>query len=122
MGEEPLPASQPKPFTKITFSDLATWDLLEDLPVAVYTCDKDGYIISFNKAAAKFWGKAPEANKDKWYVNWETFNIDGIPLNPEEAPMGRVLKYGKAVKQQEIFIKRPNGTTNYILSNPKPLF
>ena len=122
MGEEPLPASQPKPATKVTFSDLATWDLLEDLPVAVYTCDKDGYITSFNKAAVKLWGKTPEANKDKWYVDWEMFNADGAPLKPEETPTGRVLKYGKAVKQQEIFIKRPDGTTSYILSNPKPLF
>jgi PAS domain S-box-containing protein len=121
MGE-PLPANQPKPATKVNFSDLATWDLFEDLPVAVYTCDKDGYITSFNKAAVKLWGKTPEANKDKWYVNWDIFNIDGLPLKPEETPTGRVLKYGKAVKQQEIFIKRPNGTTSYILSNPKPLF
>ncbi|MDB5147811.1 MAG: domain S-box protein [Mucilaginibacter sp.] len=122
MGENSLSAGQAKPVRKETLNNLAAWDLLEDLPVAVYTCDKDGYIISFNKAAAKLWGKTPEANKDRWHVNWEIFNVDGVPLKPEEAPMGRVLKYGKAVKQQEILIKRPNGNTSYILSNPKPLF
>lgn len=116
MGEEPLPAP------KATFNNIATWDLLEDLPVAVYTCDKHGYITSFNKAAVKLWGKTPEANKDKWYINWQIFNIDGTPLNLEDAPTARVLKYGKAVKQQEILIKRPNGSVSYILSNPKPLF
>ncbi|MFC0516141.1 PAS domain S-box protein [Mucilaginibacter angelicae] len=122
MGEESLAADQAKPVRKETLNSLAAWDLLEDLPVAVYTCDKDGYITSFNKAAVKLWGKTPEANKDRWYVNWEIFNIDGNPLKPEETPTGKVLKYGKAVKQQEILIKRPNGSLSYILSNPKPLF
>jgi len=116
MGEEPLPAP------KAAFNNIAAWDLLEDLPVAVYTCDKHGYVTSFNKAAVKLWGKTPQANKDKWYINWQIFNIDGTPLNLEEAPTARVLKYGKAVKQQEILIKRPNGSVSYILSNPKPLF
>jgi len=116
MGEEPLSA------LKATFNNIAAWDLLEDLPVAVYTCDKHGYITSFNKAAVKLWGKTPEVNKDKWYINWQIFNIDGTPLNLEEAPIARVLKYEKAVKRQEILIRRPNGSVSYILSNPKPLF
>ncbi|QEM11884.1 PAS domain S-box protein [Mucilaginibacter rubeus] len=116
MGEEPLHAP------KAAFNNIAAWDLLEDLPVAVYTCDKHGCVTSFNKAAVKLWGKTPEANKDKWYINWQIFNIDGTPLNLEETPTARVLKYGKAVKQQEILIKRPNGSISYILSNPKPLF
>ncbi|WP_121809183.1 PAS domain S-box protein [Mucilaginibacter kameinonensis] len=116
MGEEPLHAP------KAAFNNIAAWDLLEDLPVAVYTCDKHGCVTSFNKAAVKLWGKTPEANKDKWYINWQIFNIDGTPLNLEETPTARVLKYGKAVKRQEILIKRPNGSISYILSNPKPLF
>lgn len=122
MGEESLSADEAKPVRKETLNNLAAWDLLEDLPVAVYTCDKDGYINSFNKAAVRLWGKTPEANKDKWHANWEIFNAEGIPLKPEETPTGKVLKYGKAVKQQEILIKRPNGSLSYILSNPKPLF
>lgn len=122
MGEEPLSAGHSKPVPKVTFNDSADWDLLEDLPVAVYTCDKEGYITSFNKAAIKLWGKTPETNKDKWYVNWEIFTSDGILLTPDETPTGKVLKYGKAIKQEEILIKRPNGSVSYILSNPKPRF
>lgn len=122
MGEEPLSASHSKPVPKVTFNNSADWDLLEDLPVAVYTCDKEGYITSFNKAAITLWGKTPEANKDKWYVNWEIFTSDGILLTPDETPTGKVLKYGKAIKQQEILIKRPDGSVSHILSNPKPRF
>ncbi|MGF7075267.1 PAS domain S-box protein [Mucilaginibacter sp. 3215] len=122
MGEEPLSASHSKPVPKVTFNNSADWDLFEDLPVAVYTCDKEGYITSFNKAAVTLWGKTPEANKDKWYVNWEIFTSDGILLTPDETPTGKVLKYGRAIKQQEILIKRPNGSVSYILSNPKPRF
>jgi len=102
--------------------ELTSWDLLEDLPVAVYTCNKEGYITSYNKAAVKLWGKTPEPQIDKWYVNWEIFNPDGTPLLPDETPAGRVLKYGKPIKQQEILIKRPDGSISNILSNPKPRF
>ncbi|SEP06600.1 PAS domain S-box-containing protein [Mucilaginibacter gossypiicola] len=122
MGEKPLSANKPVLAPPTNFSELTGWDLLEDLPVAVYTCNKEGYITSYNKAAVKLWGKTPEANKDKWYVNWAMFNADGVPLASDETPTGRVLKYGKPVKQQEILIKRPDGSISYILSNPKPRF
>lgn len=116
MGENQLSA------LKATFSNLVALNLLEDLPVAVYSCNKEGYITSFNKAAVKLWGKTPELNKDKWHINREIFDADGALLKPEEMPTGKVLKYGKAVKQQEIYIKHPDGNISCILSNPKPLF
>lgn len=122
MGEKPLFANKPISTPPTNFSELTSWDLLEDLPVAVYTCNKEGYITSYNKAAVKLWGKTPGAQIDKWYINWEIFNADGTPLTPDETPTGRVLKYGKPVKQQEILIKRPDGSISYILSNPKPCF
>lgn len=122
MGEKPLPANNPNVAPSTNFSELTSWDLLEDLPVAVYTCNKEGYITSYNNAAVKLLGKIPEPNVDKWYVNWEIFNADGKLLTPDETPTGRVLKYGKPIKQQEIIIKRPDGTISNIISNPKPRF
>ena len=29
--------------------------LIKDSPIAMYACDNDGYITSFNKAAARIW-------------------------------------------------------------------
>jgi len=34
--------------------------IIEGLPVAIYTCDKNGYIKLFNQAAVDIWGREPE--------------------------------------------------------------
>src|SRR5690348_16307519 len=41
-------------------------NILESLPAAVYTCDKNGYITFFNRAAAELWGREPQVGKDLW--------------------------------------------------------
>ena len=43
------------------FSD----ELLQALPVAVYTTDAQGLITSFNEAAVKLWGCRPETRQDR---------------------------------------------------------
>jgi len=35
-------------------------ELLEALPVAIYTTDADGRITFYNRAAAELWGNHPE--------------------------------------------------------------
>ena len=36
--------------------------LLEQLPAAAYTCDRDGLITYFNPQAVELWGRAPKLN------------------------------------------------------------
>jgi len=96
--------------------------LLEILPVAVYTCDKNGYIIFYNKHAIDLWGREPEIGKDKWCGSWKIFTPEGIPLPLDSFPMVMVLKSGKEIEQQEIIIERPDGKRQFINSYPKPLF
>ena len=37
---------------------LRSVDLIQALPAAIYTCDPEGYIQSFNSAAAELWGRS----------------------------------------------------------------
>lgn len=96
--------------------------LFNNLPVAIYTCDRDGYITSFNKAAEKLWGRAPEIGKDLWCGSFKIFNPDGTELPLDSCPMAYTLREGIAVEGKEIIIEQPNGTRLNILPYPVPLF
>ncbi|MEJ1223331.1 PAS domain S-box protein [Sediminicola sp. 1XM1-17] len=96
-------------------------DLLFGLPVAVYTCNVDGYIELYNEAAAKLWGTRPVIGKDLWCGSWKIFRQNGTPLPFEECPMALALKQQKPVSF-EILIERPDGTRRNILPNPQPTF
>ena len=52
--------------------------ILQQLPAAVYTCDKDGYINMYNEAAVKVWGREPEIGVDLWCGSWKIWNTDGV--------------------------------------------
>jgi PAS domain S-box-containing protein len=95
--------------------------LLNGLPVAVYTCDARGYIITYNKAAVALWGREPELGKDLWCGSWKIFWPDGMPMKLDACPMARALKEGVAVIGVEIAIQRPDGSIRNILPNPVPL-
>jgi PAS domain-containing protein len=55
-------------------------ELLEALPVAVYTTDVEGCITFFNQAAADPWGHRPELGSDQWCGFWRLYWPDGRPL------------------------------------------
>ncbi len=93
-----------------------------NLPVAIYTCDKNGYITSCNKAAEKLWGRKPESEKDLWCGSWKIFDSGGKSMRAENSPMARALKEGIAIEGEEIIIQRPDGKMVNVLSYPVPLF
>jgi PAS domain S-box-containing protein len=96
--------------------------LLDNLPVAVYTCDRDGYIVSYNQAAAKLWGREPMIGKEQWGGAWKAYYADGSPLNLDNYPMPKILQDGIEVEVKEVIIERPDGTTSYVLPHPSPIF
>ena len=100
---------------------LAT-DLFNTLPIAVYICDRDGYITSYNQVAVKLWGREPEIGKDLWCGSWKIFHPDGSPMNLDTCPMARTLKNGKPVEGEEIIVQRPDGTKRNVLPYPVPIF
>ena len=96
--------------------------LFDNLPIAIYTCDKQGIITSFNQAAAKLWGRTPKIGKDLWCGSWKIFQLNGESLNLDSCPMARTLKEGVAVEGEEIIIERPDGTRLNVLPYPVPTF
>lgn len=97
-------------------------DLIQNLPVAVYTCDKEGYIRLYNEAAVQLWGRRPVIGEDKFTGARKMFYADGEIMLPEELPMARTLHSLKPVKGEEFIIETEGGIRRYIQPNPVPLF
>jgi PAS domain S-box-containing protein len=104
-------------------SDVRFRELIESLPSAIYTCDAEGHITMYNKAAVELWGRKPEIGKDLWYGSWKIFQPDGITsIPPDECPMEITLKEGRAVTGKEIIIERPDGKKRNIQPSSIPIF
>lgn len=103
-------------------NNLLTNQLLQALPAAVYTCDADGYIQLYNKAAVELWGREPIAGKDQWSGSWKIYKTDGSPLPLDECPMAITLKQGREVRDVEIIVEKPNGERRIIMPFPQPIF
>jgi PAS domain S-box-containing protein len=97
--------------------------LLDHLEAAIYTCDADGYITHYNKAAVSLWGRAPEPGKDRWSGSWKMYEPDGItPISPAECPMAITLKEGRPVNGRPFIIEKPNGERNQVIPYPRLFF
>ncbi|MEP7234162.1 MAG: PAS domain S-box protein [Ignavibacteriota bacterium] len=96
--------------------------LVDGLPIAFYTCDKEGVITYYNQAAAQLWGREPVIGKDMWCGSWKIFWTDGSPVPLDTCPMGIALKEGRAVKGAEIIVERPDGELRNVLPHPQPIF
>ena len=110
-----------KVLREIEESHLRYKELINKLPVAVYTCDEHGYIQLFNEAAVTLWGRIPEVGKDMCSGSGKIFRTDGTPLDVDDCPMAIVLKKGQIVKM-EIVIERSDGTKRFVIPSPQPIF
>jgi PAS domain S-box-containing protein len=96
-------------------------ELLEALPVAVYTTDAEGRITFYNRAAAELWGHRPELGSSRWCGSWRLYWPDGRPLPHDECPMALALKEGREVRGVEAIAEKPDGTRIRLLPYPTPL-
>jgi PAS domain S-box-containing protein len=97
-------------------------DILEALPVAIYTADAAGKITYYNQAAADFAGRRPKLGSDDWCVSWRLFWPDGTPMPHAECPMAVTLREGRPIRGQEAVAERPDGTRVPFMPYPTPLF
>ena len=109
-----------------TRSDLKQHDrtyhqILDGLPVAIYTTDREGTITYYNRAAAEMAGREPEVGKDKWCVTFKLFTADGKQLPHDECPMAIALRENRPVRNQQAVAQRPDGSFFPFLPYPTPL-
>jgi two-component sensor histidine kinase len=91
--------------------------LFEQVPFAIYICDRDGLVLRFNRRAAELWGRSPKLGdpNERFCGSYGMYRPDGSPLPHHECPMADVLRTGISVCQQEVHIERPDGSRGIAL-------
>jgi PAS domain S-box-containing protein len=91
--------------------------LFEQLPFAVYICDRNGLVLRYNRRAAELWGRSPKLRDpdERFCGSYRMFRPDGTLLPHHQCPMADVLRTGVPVRQQEVHIERPNGSRGIAL-------
>jgi PAS domain S-box-containing protein len=91
--------------------------LFEQLPFAVYVCDRDGLVLRYNRRAAELWGRSPKPGdpNERFCGSYQMFRPDGSLLPHHECPMADVLRTGISVREREVHIERPDGVRGIAL-------
>jgi PAS domain S-box-containing protein len=99
--------------------DLA--NLVEALPVAVYTTDAEGRITRYNQAAVDLWGSRPLLGTTRWCGSWRVYWPDGRPMPLAACPLAQCLRLNRPIRGLETIIERPDGTRVPVAPHPTPL-
>ncbi|MCA1639250.1 MAG: PAS domain S-box protein [Acidobacteria bacterium] len=97
-------------------------ELVEILPIAVYTCDLSGAIEGYNKSAVELWGRTPKRMDiaDSFCGSYKIYNVDGVYMPHAECPMAQVLRTGNPISNEEIVVERFDGTRRTAMVNILP--
>lgn len=95
--------------------------VVEAMPIAAYTTDREGLLTCFNSAAVHFAGRTPQIGRDRWCVSWRLYTADGEPLPHDRCPMAIALKENRAIRGIEAIAERPSGTRVRFKPHPTPL-
>jgi len=97
--------------------------LTNSLPLAVYTCDKEGRITYFNEIAVQLWGYRPDIDNELLrYCACSKVFVNGAYVSPERTPMALTLQTGRSFRNTEAIIARPDGSTFHASVNIDPLY
>jgi len=97
--------------------------LFEQVPFAIYVCDRDGLVVRYNHRAAELWGRVPKLGdpNERFCGSYRMFRPDGSLLPHHECPMADVLRTGVSVRQQEVHIERSDGLRGIALVDIEPI-
>lgn len=91
--------------------------LFEQVPFAIYVCDRHGLVRRYNRRAVELWGRSPIVGdpNEQFCGSYRMFRPDGSLLPHHQCPMADVLRTGVSVRQQEVHIERPDGSRGIAL-------
>ncbi|WP_027062245.1 PAS domain S-box protein [Mesorhizobium loti] len=107
--------------SELRLKDSTYHQILDALPVAIYTTDAHGTITYCNRAASDLAGRDPEIGKDKWCVTFKLFTPDGKELPHDECPMAIALKENRPVYNQQAVAQRSDGSFFPVQPYPTPI-
>ena len=99
----------------------ASDEILEVLPVATCICDAAGRIMQYNQRAVELWGRTPQPGQthDQFVAECHFFGVEGERL--PRSKLAEVLRTGQSLRNEEVTVKRADGTFIVVLLNIDPL-
>ncbi len=94
--------------------------LVDTLPVAVYSTDTTGRVTLFNEAAATLWGTLPDP-LDIYNNPMRLFDLAGKEIPAEQRPTARVLRENRGILGAEYVLERADATRRHVLAYPHPM-
>jgi PAS domain-containing protein len=97
---------------------------IDILPIAAYVCDRSGVLTQYNERAAELWGRNPALGdrEQRFGGALRVYRPDGVQLASDELPMAEALRTGKAVRDRELIVEKPNGERITVIANVNPTF
>jgi PAS domain S-box-containing protein len=119
-SEEVTPTC-PSPFPAAFVS---TGDLLNRLPIGIYTCDREGRVIEYNRRAAELWGDniGSDGSHTRFCNAHKLFLSDGTPLPQDWSPMRELLQSQETVRDRTVIVEDQDGGWATLLVNVEPVF
>jgi PAS domain S-box-containing protein len=118
--EFPAGARRPTEFEALVTAAAGT---LNAIPGAVYVCDHEGWLVSYNSEAAELWGRSPALveKRERFCGSHRLFLLDGTELAREDCPMASAVSAGTMTRNAEVVMERPDGSRIIALVNIRPL-
>ncbi|HXF09204.1 MAG TPA: PAS domain S-box protein, partial [Desulfuromonadaceae bacterium] len=94
------------------------------LPAGIFSCNAEGLITFFNRRAAELWGRTPALNESlqHFYSFYKIYIADGTPVAPEQTPMLKAIKEGRAYRDVEAVFWRPDGSRFVVSISIDPVY
>lgn len=97
--------------------------LLDAVPAAVYVCDRNGLLVSYNAEAARLWGRYPRIRdpRDRFCGSLHLYLLDGSSLPHDSCPVAEAVRSGKETRNGEVVMERADGSRFEALVNVRAL-
>lgn len=98
--------------------------VVNNLPAAIYACDKEGNIVFYNHQASKLWGYAPQVKEHslKFCAFYKVYTLDGVQVPADQTPMAACVYRGERFRNFEAIFERADGSRFYALINIDPIY
>ena len=96
-------------------------EVVRQMPIGVVLAEAaSGRIVFGNAEAQRIWPVLPATAIDAT-ASWSVFHLDGRRYTPDEWPMARALLHGETVVDEELEIRRADGSRAIISLNAGPV-
>ena len=95
--------------------------VVENLPVGVFVCDRDGHIFLTNSAARRIWAGDEELRTSEYAVYKGRWTRSGVALEANDWAMARALSRGDTSNSEMVDIECFDGSRKTILNWAAPI-